>query len=78
MTVYACHITLRILRSNHYVMKRNAFYLVVGVISTQLLLILLTLIGCFVTSSEKCDGSRISELMTFMVAQSFALYAAEK
>lgn len=59
-------------------MKRNAFYLVAGVISTQLLMITLTLGGCFITQSEKCDGSRISELMTYIVAQSFALYAAEK
>lgn len=59
-------------------MKRHVFYLIVGVISTQLLIITGTLTACFITRTEKCDGSRSAELMTFIVAQSFALYAAEK
>ncbi len=59
-------------------MKRSAFYLVVGVIFTQLVIISAAIVGCFVTRAEKCDGSKTTELMTYIVAQSFALYAAEK
>ena len=59
-------------------MKRAAFYMVVGVISIQLLIIAAAIAGCFVTRAEKCDGTKTSELMTYIVAQSFALYASEK
>ena len=59
-------------------MKRAAFYMVAGVISIQLLIIAASITGCFVTRAEKCDGSKTSELMTYIVAQSFALYASEK
>lgn len=66
-------------------MKRAAFYLVGTVISIQLLIMAGVLVGCFVRSSElegspgeRCSGDKVSELMTFITAQSFALYAAEK
>ena len=59
-------------------MKRAAFYMVVGVISTQLLIIAAAITGCFITRTDKCDGSKSAELMTYIVAQSFALYASEK
>jgi len=57
-------------------MKRAAFYLVAGVISTQCLIGAGVLIGCF--RSKDCDGQRVSELFTYITAQSFALYAAEQ
>tara|TARA_R100001163_G_C4950334_1_gene118364 strand:+ start:229 stop:402 length:174 start_codon:yes stop_codon:yes gene_type:complete len=57
-------------------MKAAAFKLVATVLSIQLLIMAGVLIGCFRT--QKCDGSRVSELMTYITAQSFALYAAEK
>ena len=59
-------------------MKQAAFRLVAGVISIQLLIVAGALIGCFITRTDKCDGSKVSELMTYIAAQSFALYAAEK
>ena len=66
-------------------MKRAAFYLVGTVISIQLLIMAGVLVGCFARSSElegnpgeRCSGDKVSELMTFITAQSFALYAAEK
>lgn len=59
-------------------MKQAAFKLVAGVISIQLLLVAGVLTGCFITKPDKCDGSKASELMTYIAAQSFALYAAEK
>ncbi len=59
-------------------MKRAAFTLVAGVISIQLLMVAGVLTGCFITRNQKCDGTKSSELMTYIVAQSFALYASEK
>ena len=59
-------------------MKKAAFYLVAGVISIQLIIIAAAITGCFVTRAQKCDGEKTSELMTYIVAQSFALYASEK
>ena len=57
-------------------MHKQAFYLLAGVLGIQLAIMSGVLFGCFRT--QKCDGERISELMTFITAQSFALYAAEK
>lgn len=59
-------------------MKAAAFYLVAGVISVQLLIVAGVLIGCFRTGAEKCTGDRAGELMMYIAAQSFALYASEK
>jgi len=59
-------------------MKKAAFRLVATVISIQLLIMAGVLIGCFRSNSDKCTGSKVSELMTYITAQSFALYAAEK
>ena len=59
-------------------MKKAAFHLVAGVISIQLLIVAGVLIGCFRTQAEKCTGDRAGELMMYITAQSFALYAAEK
>ncbi len=59
-------------------MKAPAFYLVAGVISLQLFIVAGVLIGCFRTHSEKCTGDRAGELMMYIAAQSFALYASEK
>ena len=59
-------------------MKQAAFRLVAGVISIQLLIVAGVLTGCLITQNNKCDGNKVSELMTYIAAQSFALYAAEK
>ena len=59
-------------------MKRAAFHLVAVIISLQLVIVGGVLIGCFKTQAEKCTGDRAGELMMYIAAQSFALYAAEK
>ena len=62
-------------------MKRSAFYLLSSVIGFQLILIAAVLAGCFAVHPKaegRCDGSKASELLSVIVAQSFALYAAEK
>ena len=59
-------------------MKRAAFFLVSGVISVQLIIVGGVLVGCFRTQADKCTGDRAGELMMYIAAQSFALYAAEK
>ena len=59
-------------------MKRAAFFLVSGVISVQLIIVGGVLVGCFKTQADKCTGDRAGELMMYIAAQSFALYAAEK
>lgn len=59
-------------------MKKAAFKLVAAVIFVQLFIVAGVLIGCFRTGAEKCTGDRAGELMMYIAAQSFALYAAEK
>jgi hypothetical protein len=59
-------------------MKRAAFNLVAVVIGLQLVIVGGVLIGCFKTQAEKCTGDRAGELMMYIAAQSFALYASEK
>lgn len=59
-------------------MRRAAFRLVALVIGVQLTMISAALAGCFFTRDERCTGDRVQELMTFITAQTFALYAAEK
>ena len=59
-------------------MKEAAFKLVAGVIFIQLLIVAGVLAGCFMSRAEKCTGDRAGELMMYIAAQSFALYAAEK
>ena len=59
-------------------MKVAAFQFVVFVVAVQLFLIAGTLTGCLLTQNQKCDGSKMSEMITAVTAQAFALYAAEK
>ena len=59
-------------------MKKAAFYLVASVITIQLLIVSGVLFGCFRTGNGKCTGEKVGELMMYITAQSFALYAAEK
>ena len=68
-------------------MKRAAFILLASVIGFQLALIGGVLAGCFLVypkiqgrdpSNARCSGDSVSELLAVIVAQSFALYAAEK
>ena len=64
-------------------MPKACFCLVASVIATQLIIVSGTIVGCFITvdnqnTGSRCTGEGIQELMTFITAQSFALYAAEK
>ena len=59
-------------------MRRAAFKLVAAVVTVQLVLLTAVLTGCFFTRDQRCTGDRAHELMTFIAAQAFALYAAEK
>ena len=59
-------------------MRKQAFYLVVGVISVQLALLVFATVSCMLLRIDKCDGSKIESLLTMITTQVFALYAAEK
>ena len=59
-------------------MRRPAFYLLAGVISFQLVIVAGVISGCFITKTERCTDGQVAELMTYIVTQAFALYAAEK
>lgn len=62
-------------------MKRPAFYLVVGVVGMQILIVIISLAMCFVfkRGAATCDpGGELGQLMSGIITQCFALYAAEK
>jgi hypothetical protein len=59
-------------------MKQAAFKLVAFVVAAQLGIAILTIAACFITKSDKCTADKVSELLTNISAQAFALYAAEK
>tara|TARA_B100001564_G_C20406783_1_gene563756 strand:+ start:82 stop:261 length:180 start_codon:yes stop_codon:yes gene_type:complete len=59
-------------------MKRAAFRLVAFVVATQLALVAGTLAACFIYETKECTGDKISELLAYISAQTFALYASEK
>jgi len=58
--------------------KNQAFALVAIVIGAQLALLIFSTVACFVLHIDKCDGSRIQDLLTLITTQVFALYAAEQ
>ena len=60
------------------IMKKQAFTLVAVVIGVQLALLVFSTVACFVLHVQKCDGSRIQDLLTMITTQVFALYAAEQ
>ena len=59
-------------------MRKAAFYLVASVIAIQLTMVSGVLAACFITKDQRCTGDRAGELMMYIAAQSFALYASEK
>ena len=59
-------------------MKQQAFALVSIVIGAQLALLIFSTVACFFLHINKCDGSRIQDLLTLITTQVFALYAAEQ
>ena len=59
-------------------MKKQAFALVAIVIGAQLALLIFATWACFFLHIERCDGSKIQDLLTMITTQVFALYAAEQ
>lgn len=60
-------------------MRKAAFYLVASVIGIQLIMLAAIAAGCFfVNSNVKCSGDRITSLLSKIMTEVFALYAAEK
>jgi len=59
-------------------MRRAAFYLVAFVLGVQLAIAAGSIAGCLYLKDRRCTGEQVSELMLYITAQTFALYAAEK
>ena len=60
-------------------MRKAAFYLVAAVIGTQMAMLAAVAAGCFfANSSIPCTGDRASQLLSKIMTEVFALYAAEK
>ena len=61
--------------------KEKVIDLIRFVIFIQLIIVGVTIIGCFVAKSNKCveaDKQHIANMMTVITTSTFALYAAEK
>lgn len=56
---------------------RFSFYLLGGVIGFQMILIAIVVTGCVIRNDHQCSDGKAGDLMAAIVAQSFALYAAE-
>ena len=60
-------------------MRKAAFYLVATVIGVQMLMLAAVAAGCFFVNSRiPCTGDRASQLLSKIMTEVFALYAAEK
>jgi len=58
--------------------KKAAFYLLAGIIGVQLAILAGSTAACFALQDQRCDGTKISQALSGMMASAFALYAAEK
>ena len=61
--------------------KEKVIDLIRFVIFIQLIIVGVTIVGCFVAKSNKCveaDKQHIANMMTVITTSTFALYAAEK
>ena len=61
--------------------KEKVIDLIRFVIFIQLIIVGATIIGCFVSRSNRCaeaDKQHIANMMTVITTSTFALYAAEK
>lgn len=56
----------------------TALRLLTWVIIGNFSLITVGLLGCFITRVPKCTGDRISEQLSLVTTQAFALYLGEK
>lgn len=60
-------------------MRKAAFYLVCAVIGIQMSMLAAIAMACFfANSSVQCSGDRANQLLSRMMTEVFALYAAEK
>jgi hypothetical protein len=58
-------------------MSSKAFWLLAFVIGTQLTLSAAVVVDCIVTDNIECTGGKVAKGLESIVAQCFALYAAE-
>ncbi len=60
-------------------MRKAAFYLVASVIGVQMSMLAAIAAGCFLANSNiACTGDRANQLLSKIMTEVFALYAAEK
>jgi hypothetical protein len=58
-------------------MSSKAFWLLAFVISVQLLLSAVIIVGCSLNNNTNCTDGKVARSLESIVAQCFALYAAE-
>ena len=58
-------------------MSSKAFWLLAFVIGTQLTLSAVVVVDCLITDNIKCTEGKVAKGLESIVAQCFALYAAE-
>jgi hypothetical protein len=58
-------------------MSSKAFWLLAFVISVQLALSAVVIVGCSLNSNTNCTDGKVARSLESIVAQCFALYAAE-
>tara|TARA_B100001778_G_C18572165_1_gene623160 strand:- start:1252 stop:1458 length:207 start_codon:yes stop_codon:yes gene_type:complete len=66
---------------NRKTTKEKVIDLIRFVIFVQLIIVGVTIFGCFIAKSNKCaeaDKQHIANMMTVITTSTFALYAAEK
>ena len=59
-------------------MKQAAIKPVAYVVALQLAIVMGTVAACFIARNDQCTGDKVSELLTYISAQAFALNATEK
>ena len=60
-------------------MRKAAFYLVAAVIGVQMSMLAAIAAGCFFVRTDiECTGDRANQLLSKIMTEVFALYAAEK
>ena len=72
MAMKTAYLSIRYVR-----MSSKAFWLLAFVIGTQLTLPAVVVVDCIVTDNIECTGGKVVKGLESIVAQCFALYAAE-
>jgi hypothetical protein len=58
-------------------MSSKAFWLLASVIAVQLALSAVVIVGCSINKNNSCTDGKVARSLESIVAQCFALYAAE-